>query len=101
MHHWLPPPPRRLGLIATAPLTPLPRRHRSFSAWGNVVKSIFSDTNLVVAGTVLTLALHLAFEEGAGPRRLAGSISGALGIFPPSFQGSEGDYDDGGGLKEL
>ncbi|CBJ48822.1 hypothetical protein Esi_0049_0027 [Ectocarpus siliculosus] len=72
-------------------------------AWGNVVKSIFSDTNLVVAGTVLTLALNLAFEEGAGPRRLAGSISGALGLFSPSFQGSEeGDYSGGGGdLKEL
>ncbi|CAM9340742.1 unnamed protein product [Ectocarpus sp. 4 AP-2014] len=75
-------------------------------AWGNVVKSIFSDTNLVVAGTVLTLALNLAFEEGAGPRRLAGSMSGALGLFSPSFQGSEeGDYSTGGGggggLKEL
>ncbi|CAM9497053.1 unnamed protein product [Ectocarpus fasciculatus] len=71
-------------------------------AWGNVVKSIFSDTNLVVAGTVLTLALNLAFEEGAGPRRLAESISGALGLFSPSFQGLEkGGYDAGGGLKEL
>lgn len=46
-----------------------------------MVKSIFSDTNLVVAGTVLTLAVSLAVEEGAGPRRLAGSISGAaLGL---------------------
>lgn len=54
---------------------------------------------------MLTLALNLAFEEGAVPRRLAGSISGALGIFSPSFQGSEeGDYSTGGGgggLKEL
>lgn len=45
-----------------------------------MVKSIFSDTNLVVAGTVLTLAVSLAAEEGAGPRRLVGSISGAFGL---------------------
>eukprot|EP00752_Nemacystus_decipiens_P009944 g8867.t1 len=57
----------------------------------NMVKSIFSDTNLVVAGTVLTLAFSLAAEEGAAPRRLAGTIWGALGLAGP----------EDGSLKEL
>ena len=64
------------------------------SAFFNMVKSIFSDTNLVVAGTVLTLAFSLAAEEGAGPRRLAETISGALGL------AGYGTPEDGS-LKEL
>lgn len=59
-----------------------------------MVKSIFSDTNLVVAGTVLTLAFSLAAEEGAAPRRLAMTIWGALGL------GGYGAPEDGS-LKEL
>lgn len=66
------------------------------SAFFNMVKSIFADTNLVVAGTVLTLAFSLAAEDGAGPRRLVGSISGALGLVGYGY----GSPEDGG-LKEL
>lgn len=58
------------------------------------MKSVFSDTTLVVTGTVLTLAICLAGEEDAAPRRLAGSVMGAFGqaVFGTG---------DGGGLKEL
>lgn len=59
-----------------------------------MVKSIFSDTNLVVAGTVLTLAFSLAAEEDAGPRRLAETIWSALGLV------GLGTPEDGS-LKEL
>lgn len=77
-----PPPPACCPLLSFAP------------ALFNMVKSIFSDTNLVVAGTVLTLAFSLAVEEGAGPRRLAGTVWGALGL------AGYGPPEDGS-LKEL
>lgn len=64
----------------------------------NMVKSIFSDTNLVVAGTVLTLALSLAAEEGAAPHRLAQTIWSAIwSVLGP---GGHGPSEDGS-LKEL
>lgn len=78
-----------------------PRRSHPLSvaaALGNLMKSIFADTNLVVAGTVLTLALNLALEEGAGPRRFVDGVSGALYLLLP-FQTPEGS--DSSHLKEL
>lgn len=65
-----------------------------FSAFGTMVKELLSDTNLVVAGTVLTLALCLSAEEGSEPRRFLGSV---FGVFRRLVFG----VDESSGLKEL
>lgn len=61
-------------------------------AVATMIRSILSDTTLVVTGTVLTLTLCLGGEDGSGPRRLVSSV---LGVFGGSLLGSNS------GEKEL
>lgn len=79
-------------IVASPPLPHL--ESVVLSAFGGMVKSIFSDTTMVVAGTVLTLAVCLGGEEDSDPRRFAG---GLWGVFGRLIFGT----DDQGGLKEL
>lgn len=48
------------------------------AAVGSMVKSILSDTSLVIAGTTLTLALCLGMEAGPSAGQMLDSVSGAL-----------------------
>eukprot|EP00904_Undaria_pinnatifida_P002747 jgi/Undpi1/12473/HiC_scaffold_5.g02144.m1 len=57
-----------------------------------LIKDIFADTTLVVAGTVLTLTVCLGWEEDSGPRTAANSVLSMFGLLT-----SGGD----GHLKEL
>lgn len=63
------------------------------SAVGMAIKSVLSDTTLIVTGTVVAMALRLGVEEDSPPRRLAGSMLSLLG-------GPLLDWD-GSGDKEL
>ncbi|CAM9463333.1 unnamed protein product [Sphacelaria rigidula] len=62
-------------------------------AVGMAIKSVLSDTTLIVTGTVVAMALRLGVEEDSPPRRLAGSMLSLLG-------GPLLDWD-GSGDKEL
>ncbi|CAN0017767.1 unnamed protein product [Scytosiphon promiscuus] len=84
-------PSSKPGMMMGMVLASVPALGKVF-ALGNLMKSIFSDTNLVVAGTVLTLALNLALEEGAGPRRLAEGVSGVLSLPFQAPEGVNGDH---------
>ena len=60
-----------------------------------MIKNVFSDTTLVVAGTVLTLTVCLGFEEDSGPRTAARSMMGMFGMLATGGDGV------GESLKEL
>lgn len=49
------------------------------AAVGGMVKSILSDTSLVIAGTTLSLALCLGMEAGPSADQVLGGVSGVLG----------------------
>lgn len=63
-------------------------------AFGGMIKNVFADTTLVVAGTVLTLTVCLGCEEDSGPRTAARSMMAIIGM----LTGGDGSGDS---LKEL